>query len=102
MSESTPHDPFGRCPPISIETREESSLSREDRVHLIDRCVEVLRDAVRNDQLPEKDAVIFVYGALSAWLQNGGSLERDFFKTVKAKSRLTASAIWHRIKRSSR
>ena len=49
-------------------------------------------------RLPAHDAALFVGGALMSWLENGGSLERDFLKVVKAKSHRTPRAIWREIR----
>ena|SRR5256885_9889117 len=66
------------------------ALDREGRVRLIGEAAEaLLRGAA-----PSREAALFLGGALLAWLQQGGNLEKDFFKTTRPKSHHTASVIW--------
>lgn len=66
---------------------------RQGRVELIGEAAQALRDG----RLPGREAALFVGGALLSWLENAGSLERDFFKVTKAKSHHTPAAIWQQI-----
>jgi len=76
------HDPFGRSalPP---------AFDREARVRLIAEAAEALLAG----EMPNAAARLFVAGALSAWLRDGGrcgSLERDFLRvTQRERSTLT-------------
>ena len=67
-----------------------AALSREGRVRLIGE----LAEALLAGKQPDRAAALFVGGALLAWLEHGGSLERDFFKVIKPKSHRTPRAIW--------
>lgn len=69
------------------------SESRTGKIEMIGEVAE----ALFSDKTPSRDAALFVGGALLAWLTRGGSLEKDYFKVVKAKSHLTPSAIWRSI-----
>ncbi len=78
-----PPDPFGR-------SRLPASFNRRDRVRLI---LEV-RDALLEGRLPDRAAALFVGGALSGWLAEGGSLEKDFLKTSTTRGcKRTASVL---------
>jgi hypothetical protein len=77
------HDPFGR-------TRLPGNFTREGRVQLLGELMEDLL-ALRN---PSPEAALFLGAALSSWLVNGGVLDRDHLKVVKAKSHRTPAAIW--------
>ena len=77
-----PADPFGRShlPP---------AFDRAARVRLIDELARALLEG----REPSAAARLFVAGALSAWLRDGGrcgSLERDFLRvTQRERSKLT-------------
>ena len=44
---------------------------------------------------PSRASALFVGGALSAWLENGGSLERQYFRvSARRGSHHTAAALW--------
>jgi hypothetical protein len=61
-----------------------AALEREGRVRLIGEAAHMLIKT-------GTPAGLFAGGALLAWLENGGHLERDFLMVVKAQSRHTAA-----------
>jgi hypothetical protein len=80
-------DLFGRA-------RLPHDFSREDRVRLLGEACE----ALLRGQLPSVEARLFLGGALNAWLQRGGSLERDFLRvTGKAGSHHTPCHVWRSV-----
>jgi len=71
-------------------------LGREGRVALIGQLAQQLLAGT----VPDRSAAAFVGGALLAWLEHGGDLERTFLQvSAKAGSHDTPSMLW---KRSSR
>jgi hypothetical protein len=59
----------------------------------IGRCVR----AFENGRMPESADAAFFFGGISAWLQLGGDLCRDFWKvTAPSGSHHTPSFIWSR------
>jgi hypothetical protein len=78
------------APRFCIATRPPRRFDREGRVALLGEAAQALLDG----RMPDDEARLFLAGALTAWLQRGGSLERDFLRVVKAKSHRTPSAIW--------
>lgn len=84
-----PHDPFDRCSPGFVP-----KYSREDRVRLLGE----LADAVLAGEPPPRNALIFLATALSSWLQDGGSLTRDFLQTAGAQGcTVTEAHLWRRM-----
>lgn len=74
-------------------------LSREGRVQLLGQ----LAKALLSDKRPDRDAALFLAGALLAWLEHGGDLERDYLRvSATAGSHRTPAAIWEALQRSSR
>jgi hypothetical protein len=67
-----------------------------DRVQRV-RWIAEAGEALLAGRLPSDEARLFLGGALLAWLASGGSLERDYLRTVKPKSHRTPSAIWREI-----
>lgn len=67
-----------------------AALTREGRVRLLGETYQ----ALLNGELPSREAALYVGGALTAWLANGGDLARDYLKVVKPKSKRTAAKIW--------
>jgi hypothetical protein len=52
---------------------------------------------------PSRESVLFVAGALRAWLTRGGSLERDYLRvSAKAGSHHTPARVWQQESASSR
>ena len=82
------NDPFGRL------TRLPGDFSREGRVALLGEAFE----ALMRGEMPTPEARMFLASAGMAWLQRGGSLERDFLRVVKPKSHVTAARIWRKLK----
>ena len=77
--------PSGRVP---------ATFTRENRIALL---AEVFK-ALLNGTLPSREAALFVGGAGSAWLVQGGSLEKDFLQVVgPSGSHFTPSALWERL-----
>ena len=78
------NDPFGR-------SRLPATFDREGRVRLVAEAARILLDH-------GGPAALFVGGALSAWLQEGGrlgALERDFLRvSAPWRSNATPSRIW--------
>lgn len=64
-----PLDPFMRS---SLP----AEFSRRTRVRLLREVA----DALMRGEAPSREASLFVAGALSGWLAQGGSLERDYLK----------------------
>lgn len=75
------------APPVQARVE---GLDREGRVQLLGQAFEALLAG----RMPSPEACAFLGGAGSAWLENGGDLERDFFRVTKAKSKRTPSVIW--------
>ena len=78
------HDPFGR-------SRLPGDISPEGRVRLIDQLAEDLLSL----RMPSPEAALFVGAALTAWLEDGGALDRDHFRVVNR----TPAAIWQELQR---
>jgi hypothetical protein len=78
-------------------SRVPKSTSVEGRVVLIAEAAE----ALMNDRLPSMESRIFLAGALSSWLQQGGDLSRDFLQVIRPKSKRTASKIFQEIQREN-
>ena len=55
-----------------------TSLDRAGRVRFLREAAEALLDG----KVPEREAAIFLGGAIAAWLELGGSLEHDFLKVT--------------------
>jgi hypothetical protein len=64
--------------------------TREDRVRLLGEFAA----AVLAGRQPDRASAVFVAGALHAWLERGGSLERDFLRVRERGSHRTPAAIW--------
>jgi hypothetical protein len=78
-----PLDPFNRS---SLP----AEFSRRTRVRLLREVA----DALLRGERPSMEAGLFVAGAVSAWLSEGGSLERDYLKVSAPKgSHDTAQAL---------
>lgn len=71
-------------------------LSREDRVRL---CGE-FSEAALAGRAPSRDAMLFVAGAVSAWLARGGSLERDYLQVIVNGSHRTPNRVWRTLSSS--
>jgi hypothetical protein len=74
----------------AMGTRPPATFDRAGRVRLIGEAARALVDG----NMPDRDAALFLGGALLAWLESGGDLSRDFLKITKAKSRHTAAYLW--------
>ena len=89
-----PHDPFGR-------SRLPSAFTREDRVRLLAEAAE----ALLRGEMPAPAARLFLAGALTAWLREGGrcgSLERDYLRvTQRERSKLTPQRLFARCARTT-
>lgn len=70
-----------------------ATFDRAGRVKLLGEFAE----AALSGREPSRESLIFLAGAISAWLSRGGSLERDFLKVTKPKSHHTPAAIWQEI-----
>lgn len=73
--------------------RAPASFDRTGRVRLLGEFAEAALSGLE----PSRESVLFVAGAIRAWLTRGGSLERDFLQVVKPKSHETPAAIWQQI-----
>jgi hypothetical protein len=74
---------LGRRPP--------AALTRKGRVALLGRCAE----ALLRGELPDPESRLFLAGGLLAWLTEGGSLTRHFWKTAARRgSHFTEAALW--------
>jgi trans-aconitate methyltransferase len=83
-------DPFNR-------TRMPGDVDREGRVRMLGEFAE----AALSGRQPSQAEMLFVAGAVFAWLENSGSLERHYLRVTKPKSHFTPQVIWRRIKASS-
>ena len=83
-------DPFGRA-------RLPGDFSREGRVALLGEAF----SALLGGELPSPEARMFLASAGIAWLQRGGSLERDFLRVTKPKSHHTPAHIWRHLQGES-
>ncbi len=71
-----------------------ATFSRADRVRLLGQFAV---DALAGRE-PSRESLLFLGGALQAWLSQGGSLERDYLKvTGLPGSHQTAAAIWSEV-----
>lgn len=69
-------------------------LEREDRVRILGEWAA----AVLAGREPARTAEVFVASGLSAWLENGGSLTRDYWRTAGEQgSTHTEAVLWRRI-----
>ena len=76
-----------------------ANLDRAGRVRLLGEFA----SAALSGREPTRESVLFVAGAISAWLSRGGNLERDFLQvTAKAGSHHTPAVIWQQESASSR
>ena len=80
-------DPFNR-------TRLPGDFSREGRIALLGEAF----SALLRGEMPSPEAAMFLGGAGLAWLESGGSLERDHFRVVRAKSHHTPAVVWRSLK----
>lgn len=83
-----PSDPFGRC------VRAPGDFTRHGRIALLgDTAIALL-----SGRMPSDEGRVFLAGALLAWLRNGGSLERDYFRTTPPQgSKLRADRVWQEL-----
>jgi len=98
---------MSRRPPIQLDatalqrvfgrSRVPKSTSVEGRVCLLAEAAE----ALMSDRLPSMESRIFLAGALSSWLQQGGDLSRDYLRVIRPKSKRTASRIFQEIQREN-
>lgn len=85
-------DPFNR-------SRLPADFDRAGRVRLLGEAAQALLAG----EMPSDQARVFLAGGLLAWLETGGHLTRDFWKTCGAQgSRHTESHLWRADKCSSR
>lgn len=70
-----------------------ATLSRKGRIRLLGEAFQALLE----ERIPSREAALYLGGAGMAWLQQGGSLERDYLRVVKPKSHRTPAAIWQEI-----
>ena len=74
--------------------RPPATFSRADRVRLLGEAFQALLAG----RLPSREAALFLGGAGTAWLVQGGSLEKDFLQVVgPSGSHFTPSALWERL-----
>lgn len=86
------HDPFGRS---SLP----ANFTREERVLAVG---EVFEDLLAGRE-PDRQKLHFVAFGVMAWLQGGGHLARDYWKTAGAQgSTHTEAVLWRQLKGSSR
>jgi hypothetical protein len=74
--------------------RAPARMSREGRIALIGAVAQALLDG----RLPSNEARLFVGGALMAWLEQGGHLERNFLRVRKPQSHNTVVRVWARLR----
>lgn len=78
-----PLDPFGR-------SRMPGDIDRETRVRLIGEAFEALIEG----RMPSPEAARFLGTKGLAWLNGGGSLERDHLRVIKRHSHHTPARLW--------
>jgi hypothetical protein len=71
------------------------ALDREGRVRLLGEAAKALLAG----RLPEPEARLFLAGGLSAWLEGGGDLVRDFWKVAAPRGSHRTAAALHRDER---
>ena len=82
------NDPFGRC---STGSKADLGLTREDRVRLLGEAAH----ALARNEMPSDAARKFLADGLLNWLEQGGSLTRDHFRTSGPQgSTATEARIW--------
>ena len=75
-----------------------ATLDRSGRVKLLGAFAE----AALSGKPPSHEGMLFVAGAIQAWLTNGGDLERDFLKvTGLPGSHHTAAFMWQQLSEGS-
>jgi hypothetical protein len=89
----TARDPFNELNAAWGNSRVPAALDRRQRVRLIGQFA----TAMLAGRTPSKESTRFTCGALLAWLQSGGSLERTYLQTTRPKSHHTASFLWREI-----
>lgn len=96
----TLHDPFGRvCPLPAVAAAGKDRYSRAARVALL---AEFFQDLMA-ERMPRREVVLFAAGGGLAWLEQGGSLTRDYWRTAGPQgSTHTESVIWRQLPCSSR
>lgn len=68
-----------------------ATFDRAGRVALLGEFAE----AALSGKPPSRESLLFVAGAIRAWLAGGGSLEADYLQvTGKAGSHITPAALW--------
>jgi hypothetical protein len=67
-----------------------ASLDRAGRVRLLGEFA----DAALSGREPSRASVLFIAGAISAWLARGGDLSRDYLRVAQRGSHRTPSRIW--------
>ena len=71
-----------------------ATLDRSGRVKLLG---EFARAALSGRE-PSRSSLLFIGGAIEAWLINGGSLERDYLRvTAQAGSHHTPAFVWQQL-----
>ena len=74
-----------------------ATFDREGRIRL---CGE-FANAVIAGEAPARESLLFVAGAISGWLSNGGNLERDYLRVVANGSHNTPCRIWKALQSQS-
>ena len=81
----------------ALGTRAPAASDRQYRIKLLGEFA----TATLAGKKPSRESVMFVAGAVSGWLANGGDLERDYLRvTGKAGSHCTAANLWQAISSS--
>ncbi len=94
-----PLDPFGRTT-LPDELREQFDAARAEEAER-ERRVRMVADVAYASE-PSPDALLFVKGSLQAFLEAGGDLD-DYLRLRPPRgSHSTASALWKRMRSSSR
>lgn len=70
--------------------RAPAALDRAYRVRLLGEFAQALLDG----REPPREHVLFVCGALSAWLDRGGDLEAEYLRVRQRGSHRTPAVIW--------
>ena len=89
----------GRRPvrPRRLSPEERRRAEDEERKQHV-RWIGEAAQAQLEGRRPSREAELFTGGSLARWLEHGGSLEGEHFRTKKNKSHRTAAVLWREIR----
>jgi hypothetical protein len=94
------HDPFARARLPLPAPHERTQFHRARRVALLGEAFEALLEG----RMPSREAALFVAGGGLAWLEQGGSLTKSYWRCAGPQgSHATEAELWRQLQaRSSR